>query len=105
MGSLVAEPGSVVLLTGRLDVSTAPDIRPVLHTAIESGTGDLVLDLSDVLVIDTTGLGLLVGVHRRAGRCGRRLVLRGVSAPVLRLLHRTRLHRVLHVEESAVPVA
>lgn len=105
MGALVAEPGSVVVLQGRLDVSSAPDIRPVLHTALDGGAGDLVLDLSAVLVIDTTGLGLIVGVHRRAGRCGRRLVLRGVSAPVLRLLRRTRLHRVLHLEDSAVPVA
>lgn len=105
MGALGVEPGSVVLVRGRLDVSTAPDIRPVLHAALDSGTGDLVLDLSEVLVIDSTGLGLLVGVHRRAGRCGRRLVLRGVSTPVRRLLRRTRLHLVLHVEDSAVPVA
>jgi anti-anti-sigma regulatory factor len=39
-----------------------------------------------------------MGVHRRAGRCGRRLVLRGVPPQMQRLLVATRLHRILAIE-------
>ena len=51
-------------------------------------------------VLDAAGLGMLVAAHRRAGRSGRRLVLRSVPPPVGRVLAMTRLHRVLNVERA-----
>lgn len=95
-------PGSALVLSGRLDVTSAADVRTAVHGALDDGAGDLVLDLSGVESVDATGLGVLVGAHRRAGRSGRRLVLRGVPPRVGRLLHATRLHRVLLVE-PAIP--
>ncbi|MDI5962691.1 STAS domain-containing protein [Streptantibioticus silvisoli] len=92
---------------GRLDVRSAADARAVLHTAVDSGHGDLVLDLTDLESWDATGLGVIMGAHRRAGRAGRRLVLRGVPPQMQRLLVATRLHRILTIEENppAAPVA
>ncbi len=97
------EPGGRVRLRGRLDVHTVADVRTELRVAVAHGTGDLVVDLSGVELGDTTGLGVLLGVHRRAVRAGRTLVLVGVSDGLHRLLVATRLARVLHVrdEESA----
>jgi anti-anti-sigma factor len=92
----------VVWLAGDLDVRTAPDVRLALHEAVDRGEGDLVVDLGGVGAVDTTGLGVLVGAHRRAGRRGRRLVLRAVPPRLARLLQVTRLYRILHVE---VPLA
>jgi anti-anti-sigma factor len=91
----VAEAGQLVLLSGRLDVSSVADVRLVLHAAVDDGTGDLFLDASAIEAIDASGLGVLVGAHRRAGRAGRRLVVVAGSAPVLRMLHLTKLDRVL----------
>jgi anti-anti-sigma factor len=85
-------------LTGPLDVRAAADVRLSLHHAIDNGQGDLVVDLGAVTGADTTGLGVLVGAHRRAGRCGRRLVLRNVPDQLNRMLLVTRLYRILHVE-------
>ncbi len=93
----------VVVLEGRLDVSTAPDVRLALHRAVDSGAGDLVLDLARISVLDASGLGVLVGAHRRAVRAGRRLLLRNVPPHVSRLLWVTRLQRVLHLEQPSVP--
>lgn len=97
-------PGELLILRGSLDAGSVADVRQVLHAALDCGTGDLVVDLGDVLLVDGTGLGLLVGAHRRAGRCGRRLVLRRVPDRVERLLMLTRLHRVLRVERAPVAV-
>ncbi|MEU6401186.1 STAS domain-containing protein [Streptomyces sp. NPDC046985] len=85
---------------GRLDVRSAADARTVLHSAVDDGVGDLVLDLSELDSWDATGLGVIMGVHRRAGRCGRRLVLRGVPPQMQRLLVATRLHRILAFEDA-----
>ena len=66
---------------GSLDVRSAADARTVLHSAL-----------------DATGLGVIMGAHRQAGRCGRRLVLRNVPPQMQRLLVATRLHRILAIE-------
>jgi anti-anti-sigma factor len=95
------EPGQVVHLAGRLDVHAAADARLALADAVEAGCGDLVIDLASLDAVDATGLGVLVGAHRRAGRAGRTLVLRDVPAPVGRLLFLTRLDRVLHISSTA----
>lgn len=93
--------GQRLALLGRLDVRAAADARLALAAAVDDGSGDLVLDLAAVEAVDTTGLGVLVGAHRRAGRSGRTLVLHDVPPPVERLLRRTRLDRVLRQTRGA----
>ena len=93
--------GTEVLLGGRLDVHSAADVRLALVDAVDAGRGDLVLDLAALEGVDATGLGVLVGAHRRAQRAGRVLVLRDVSPAVARLLFLTRLDRVLRVVRTS----
>ena len=93
----------VVHVEGRLDVHTVADARRALQQAVDGGSGDLVIDLAGVEVADASGLGVLVGAHRRAGRAGRRVVLRDVPPQLTRLLAATRLNRILPVERLAVP--
>ena len=87
-------------LTGRLDVHVAADVRNALAAAVDSGTGDLVIDLAELEAVDATGLGVLVGAHRRAQRAGRTLVLEAVPDSVGRLLLVTRLDKVLHTRPA-----
>ncbi|WP_084960782.1 STAS domain-containing protein [Thermoactinospora rubra] len=99
-------PGAQVVVIGsRLDAGTVAGVRQRLHEAVDSGDGDLVADLSAVEMIDATGLGVLVGTHRRALGAHRRLVLRNVPPRVMRVLAVTRLNRVLCVEASAAAAA
>ena len=96
------EPGARLVLSGRLDVAAAADVRLALADAVDGGRGPLVLDVADLSAVDATGLGVLVGAHRRAGRAGRTLVLRDVGASLGRVLAVTRLDRVLRLERTAV---
>lgn len=92
--------GSFVSLTGRLDVRAAADVRLELADAVDRGDGELVLDLAAIEAVDATGLGVLVGAHRRAQRAGRTLVLADVPDPVTRLLLLTRLDKILQTRRS-----
>lgn len=94
--------GCEIALEGRLDVHAAADVRAALHAAIDAGSGDLVVDVSGVELVDLTGLGVLVGADRRAKLAGRRVVLRDAGPRLMRILRVTRLHRVLTVD---VPLA
>ncbi len=59
-----------LVVGGRLDVRSAADARTVLHSAVDDGVGDLVLDLSELDSWDATGLGVIMGAHRRAAAAG-----------------------------------
>ena len=100
----VAQAGQVLVLRGRLDVRVTADVRQALAAAVDGGAGDLVLDVEALDGVDATGLGVLVGAHRRAGRAGRTLVLRDVPPLLARVLLVSRLGRVLRTTRSAVPV-
>lgn len=94
----VVHPGCLIALRGRLSSSSVGDVRTALSDAIEAGVDDMIVDMSGVELMDATGLGVLVGCHRRAERAGRRLVLHNVPERIERLLLATRLHRVLCVD-------
>ena len=92
--------GQRISLSGKVDVTTVADLRSVLHNAIDTGAGDLQVDVSALELVDAAGLGVLLGAHRRAQRAGRNLVLVGVSDDLSRLLFKTRLYRVLKVDRD-----
>jgi anti-anti-sigma factor len=96
--------GQEVTVCGRLDVTTVAEVRLALHDILDRGVGDLLVHLAQAEVQDATGLGVIVGVHHRARRVGRRLVLVDVSPGLDRLLRGSRLHRSL-VRVSAEDVA
>jgi anti-sigma B factor antagonist len=102
----VVRPGCLLVLHGRLSSTSVGDVRTALSEAIEAGIDDIVVDMSGVELMDASGLGVLVGSHRRAERAGRRLVLQNVPERIERLLLATRLHRVLCVDRvAAFPAA
>ncbi|HEY5249122.1 MAG TPA: STAS domain-containing protein [Dermatophilaceae bacterium] len=87
--------GQEITVAGRLDVDSVDEVRLALHEILDQGVGDLLVHLAQAEVHDATGLGVIVGVHHRARRVGRRLVLVDVSPRLDRLLRASRLHRVL----------
>jgi anti-anti-sigma factor len=65
----------VVVVTGEIDMATAPMLGRELTAAIESGDGPVVLDLSDVTFFDSSGLRVAIVAHRDLGEQGRRLAV------------------------------
>ncbi|HET7397244.1 MAG TPA: STAS domain-containing protein [Intrasporangium sp.] len=105
---LDAPDGHDVIVEGRLDVHTVPDIRDILHDVIGRGPGVLRLHLRNAEIGDATGLGVLVHVHRRASRAERRLLVVDASDRTARLLRGCRLERLLtprHTGPSGSPEA
>lgn len=91
----IDSPGREATINGQLGVRTVPELRAHLQRLLAAGEGDLVLHLRDAEVADATGLGVLVGLHQRAKRANRRLVIAEASERLERLMRVTRLHLVL----------
>lgn len=84
---------TVVRLRGALDIDAAPALREHLIDVLHRGAGPLVLDLSQVLSCDASGLAVLIGTQRRAGLLGVTMRLAAPSLPVTRVLRSTGLDR------------
>ncbi len=94
--------GPTLVLSGDFDVRSTMDVRTAIYEHLEGHDEDVVVDLSQVDSIDVTALKVLAVATREAGRSGHHLVLRGYGLAVRRMLHLSRLIRVLEVERAAV---
>ncbi len=90
--------GDTLELTGALDVRRIAQVRAQVYATLQCTTGDLRVDMSRVESIDMTTLKMLAVANRVAEREGRRVVLRGASPGVRRLLHLSHLRWMIHVE-------
>ncbi|MEU8249050.1 STAS domain-containing protein [Nonomuraea sp. NPDC048916] len=81
----------VVSLAGEVDVDNAAKVRECLDEAAESPGSRLVVDLSNLTFIDTTGLGVLVRLLDSLRERDGTLSLVAPDGQVLRRLRRTNL--------------
>lgn len=88
----------VVAVKGDLDVATSQLLRQSLVDLIE-GQGNLfvVIDVSRLSFVDSAGIGVLVGAHRRLRDKGGLLVLQSPSRQVASVLQATGLRATLTV--------
>ncbi|MGY0024766.1 STAS domain-containing protein [Streptomyces sp. cg35] len=66
---------AVVRVSGEMDLVTSPALRQQVHEAVADGRRSLVLDLSDVLFCDSSGVGVLIASRRLMRSCQGRLRL------------------------------
>jgi anti-sigma B factor antagonist len=57
---------TVVAVRGVIDVASAPQLRQTLQEAQYGGSARVLIDLTEVELIDSFGLGVLVGARKRA---------------------------------------
>jgi len=90
----------VFKLRGSLDLATAPTVRAALSEATEKGSHNLIVDLTQLEFLDSTGLGVLIGAQRRAAEHGGSFRLIVNNGPISRLLNITGLIAVFAAYRS-----
>ena len=84
----------VVVLDGDLDLTASPALREALIDLFNSGHHQLVVDMSGVKFVDSTGLGVLVGGLKRATVHEGSLHVVCTEPDVLRIFRMTGLHKL-----------
>ncbi|MFF9167770.1 MULTISPECIES: STAS domain-containing protein [unclassified Streptomyces] len=95
---------TLVTVKGHLDLHTAHRLGDALEPLLLADRQVLV-DLSAVTFLDSTGLTTLIHAHRTSRTTDTRLALIAPSAPVRQMLHLTGVDRVVNTYPSldAVP--
>lgn len=89
---------TVVTVTGEVDVATAPALRDRLDQV--AGKDGVVVDLAGVTFIDSTGLGVLIGVRKRYADDGRELRLVVDEPRILRVFTISGLTELFSIHPS-----
>ena len=93
---------ATVALRGELDLSGVDRARQAIEEAEGSSATLLVLDMSELDFIDSTGLEVMLRAARRAHDEGRRLIVARPSRYVRRLLEMTAIDQSLDIVEDVV---
>lgn len=93
----------VVVLRGDVDLSSSPEARRILLSSVARGV-DVVVDLSGIHYIDSSGIASLVEALQSARRQKTGFHLAAVSDPARRVLELARLDRVFAIHISVAEV-
>lgn len=88
----------IVALSGKIYVSEASVLREKLLEYIEDGFSQFVIDLDGVSYIDSSGLGVLVAIQKRAMQKNGSVTIRNLRGQIKELFELTRLTKVFKVE-------
>ena len=87
-------PVTVVRLDGELNSLSGPKLKQHLHELFTSGTLRVIIDLSNVVFIDSMGLGALVSGLKNAKQNGGNLVLVGLCEQARTIFELTMAFRI-----------
>jgi anti-anti-sigma factor len=87
---------TVIRLAGELDVSTSGELREVLER-VDVDVPAIVLDVSDLTFVDSTGIGCLFKLERRAADAGGMVVVRHPQPQIHRVMEMTQLNRIIAI--------
>lgn len=87
----------VLRVVGEIHATTAPEFSERLNDAIASGKTGVVLDLTGVEFIDSTGLSVLLNGLRRVTRVRGTMMLACANPTVLRLFEITKLDTTFEI--------
>jgi anti-sigma B factor antagonist len=96
---------TVLEVGGEIDVYTAPTLRARLVALAEAGTTSIIVDLSRVEFLDSTGLGVLVGGLKRMRGIGGEFKIVCDQEKLLKIFRITGLDQIFALHPSVEAAA
>lgn len=91
---------TVLSVNGELDVATAPRLRQEAVKLVNGGTTQVAIDLSGCSFLDSTGLGVIIGILKRVKGHDGELVIVGAAAHVQKVFEITRVSDIVALHDS-----
>lgn len=91
---------AVCSASGELDAYTAPDLRDALDELLGEGEAWIVVDLSELTYLDSTGLGILVGTAKKCRQAQGDLAVACDRSNLLRIFEISGTQEILNVVDD-----
>jgi len=95
----------IIHLEGEVDVYTSMQLKQDIARIIEEGVKFIVLNLSKVEYLDSTGLGVLIGSLKRLRENGGNLVVVSPSVRIMRVFEITGLFKIFNIYPTEAEAA
>ncbi len=95
----------VIALRGRLGIETTAELTTALQQALKEAAHGLILDMSAVEFISSSGLRMLFTIYRQAEQEGKRLAMFGVRPAVYKILKIAGYESGFHVYDTEAEAA
>ena len=92
--------GTLLAVEGQVDMHTSPELRAKLRETLEKKSSPVVVDLTKVGFIDSSGLATLIEALQAVGKYGGRLRLCGLSPAVKNLFKLSNLISIFDIRET-----
>ena len=88
---------STIFLDGEIDMDKTEEVKEVIFPKIDSDK-DVVLNLSSVQYMDSSGISVLIESHQKALEKGTKVIIKDVSKSVLKVIMMAKLEQILNLE-------
>jgi anti-sigma B factor antagonist len=92
---------TILQIKGELDALSAGQLRPQLDQVVEDDRKRVTVDLSELRLVDSSGVGALVSLYKRVRAAGGSVRFTGVTAQPLVIFKLLRLDLVFELEQEA----
>lgn len=89
-----SESETTLFLRGELDALSAPELRPAVDELVEEKRKSVKVDVSELELIDSSGVAVLVSLYKRTRSHGGRMVVVGAKNQPLSVFKLLRIDRV-----------
>ena len=95
----------ILKLSGRLDASSSKEMKDKIAVLVKGDAKDLILDMSEVSFIDSSGLGSVVAALRSVHKVGGDIKIAALQEKVMAIFKLTRLHHVFEIFDDCESAA
>jgi len=84
-------------ISGSLDALSTPDLRPMIDALVAEKRPSITVDLTDLRLIDSSGVGAIVSLYKRMRALGAKVEVVGLKDQPLAIFRLLRLDRIFTV--------
>lgn len=88
---------TILAFAGTLDAVTAPEARPVIEETLTDGSREIIMDMNQLNLIDSSGVGVIIDLFKRARANGVQCKVTGVRDQPRAIFRLLRLDRVFEI--------
>ena len=85
-------------LKGEVDISTSNNLKETLSNLLQEKEADIRLDCKELEYIDSTGLGVLIGILKRLKKIEKNIIICNPRSNISKLLKITGLDKIFVIE-------